>query len=94
MVVFNNLTSSETDQVKHFVTTSVEEELGRRHRGVYWTGLSFAVSLEATTQREGGETLYEKHQRLEWRSTNRPSEVVPKYWLRQWIGEGVDVGRR
>ena len=52
MVVFNNLTSSETDQVKHFVTTSVEEELGRRHRGVYWTGLSFAVSLEATTQRE------------------------------------------
>ena len=52
MVDFNNLTSSETDQVKHFVTTYVEEELGRRHRGVYWTGLSFAVSLEATTQRE------------------------------------------
>ena len=62
MVDFNNLTSSETDQVKNVVTTSMEEELGRRHRGVYWTGLSFAVSLEATTQREGGETLYEKHQ--------------------------------
>ncbi|KAI0232388.1 hypothetical protein LSAT2_017285 [Lamellibrachia satsuma] len=76
---------SETDQVKNVVTTSVEEELGRRHRGVYWTGLSFAVSLEATTQREGGETLYEKHQRLEWRSKNRPSQVVPYYRLRQVV---------
>ena len=52
------------------------------------------MSLEATTQREGGETLYEKHQRLEWRSKNRPSEVVPNYRLRREIGEGVDVGRR
>ena len=51
MVEFNNLTSSETDRVKNVVTPSVEEELGRQHRGVDWSGLSFAVSLDATTQR-------------------------------------------
>ena len=94
MVDFNNLTSSETDRVKNAVTTSVEEKLGRRHRGVYWTGLSFALSLEATTHRVDGETLYEKQQRVKWRSKNRPSSVVPNYRLRQGIGESVDVGRR
>ena len=52
------------------------------------------MSLEATTQRQGGETLYEKDQGLEWRSKYRPNEVVPNYRLRQGIGEGVDVGRR
>ena len=77
MVDFNNLTSSETDRVIHFVTTSVEEELGRRHRGVYWNGLSFSVSLEAT--------MYETQQRLKWRSKCRPRQVVPNYRLRQVV---------
>ena len=75
MVDFNNLTSSETDQVKNFVNTSVEEELGRRHRGVYWTGLSFAVSLEAKTQRE-----VEKHCTRSIRDWSGVSNTGPVKW--------------